>query len=259
MRAFCISGTCGNARVCHPIGYIRVIECQYLCGSESRVCFLPPRIRISFCALILAIGAQATALCFGSEIVVSVPDQEMALIARGKVVARYPVSTSKFGIGDGVGSYRTPLGVMFVSSKVGDGLPSGAVIKSRGPTGEVIAPDAAGRDPIVSQVLWLRGKETQNRNARDRCIYIHGTAEEKWIGKRASFGCVRMRSKDVIALLRPGPYRHAGDDLRQAIDRLPTARRTNPSWRELIKTWTNPKFFLSACTTAHGAEWPKVS
>ncbi len=162
--------------------------------------FLPPRIRISFCALILAAGAPATAFCFGSEIVVSVPDQEMALIARGKVVARYPVSTSKFGIGDGVGSYRTPLGVMFVSSKVGDGLPSGAVIKSRAPTGEVIAPNAAGRDPIVSRVLWLRGKETQNRNARDRCIYIHGTAEEKQIGKRASFGCVRMRSKDVIAL-----------------------------------------------------------
>ena len=54
--------------------------------------------------------------------------------------------------------------------------------------------------PIVSRVLWLRGKDVANRNAYERCIYIHGTPEEKRIGRRASFGCVRMRSKDVIAL-----------------------------------------------------------
>lgn len=157
-------------------------------------------LRILRFALLLTFGARAIALCDGSEIVVSVPDQELALLGRGKVVARYPVSTSKFGIGDGVGTYRTPLGMMFVSAKIGDGLPLGAVINSRTPTGEVIAPNAPGRDPIVSRVLWLRGKETQNRNARDRCIYIHGTAEERLIGRRASFGCIRMKSKDVIAL-----------------------------------------------------------
>jgi lipoprotein-anchoring transpeptidase ErfK/SrfK len=42
--------------------------------------------------------------------------------------------------------------------------------------------------------------EAQNRGARDRCIYIHGTPEERRIGKPASFGCIRMRSRDVIAL-----------------------------------------------------------
>jgi lipoprotein-anchoring transpeptidase ErfK/SrfK len=150
--------------------------------------------------LLLAHIATPAALGFGKQIVVSVPDQELALIARGKTVARYPVSTSKFGIGDGVGSYRTPLGTLYVSGKVGDGLPAGAVIKSRIPTGEVLAPNAPGRDPIVSRVLWLRGKEEQNRNARERCIYIHGTAEERRIGRRASYGCIRMKSKDVIAL-----------------------------------------------------------
>ncbi len=155
------------------------------------------------CASTLALGLLASgteAASVAAGIVVSVPDQELALILRGKLVARYPVSTSKFGIGDGVGSYRTPLGEMYVSGKFGDRLPLGSVIKSRTPTGEVIAPNAAGRDPIVSRVLWLRGKETQNRNARDRCIYIHGTAEERRIGKRVSFGCIRMRSKDVVAL-----------------------------------------------------------
>jgi lipoprotein-anchoring transpeptidase ErfK/SrfK len=156
-------------------------------------------------AKLLAVAAPiillaAPAFGFGTQIVVSVPDQEMALTARGKTMARYPVSTSKFGIGDSVGSYRTPPGTLFVSGKVGDGLPAGAVIKSRIATGEVLAPNAPGRDPIVSRVLWLRGKEEQNRNARDRCIYIHGTAEERRIGRRASYGCIRMKSKDVIAL-----------------------------------------------------------
>jgi lipoprotein-anchoring transpeptidase ErfK/SrfK len=154
----------------------------------------------AFVLMMAAAPVRSHASSFGSEIIVSVADQELALLSRGKVVARYPVSTSKFGIGDQPGSYRTPLGVMYVSSKVGDGLPSGAVIKSRMATGEVLAPNAPGRDPIVSRVLWLRGKESQNANARERCIYIHGTAEESRIGKRASFGCVRMRSKDVIAL-----------------------------------------------------------
>jgi lipoprotein-anchoring transpeptidase ErfK/SrfK len=42
--------------------------------------------------------------------------------------------------------------------------------------------------------------QAQNRAARDRCIYIHGTPEERRVGKPASFGCIRMRSRDVIAL-----------------------------------------------------------
>ena len=116
------------------------------------------------------------------------------------MVARYPVSTSKFGLGDSAGSYRTPLGTLFVSGKFGDKLAAGAVIKSRNPTGEVVAPNARGRDAIISRVIWLRGLEEQNRGAHERCIYIHGTPEENRIGKLASFGCIRMRSNDVIAL-----------------------------------------------------------
>jgi lipoprotein-anchoring transpeptidase ErfK/SrfK len=135
-----------------------------------------------------------------SEIVVSVPDQELAFLARGKVVKRFPVSTSKFGTGDAVGSFRTPLGETFVSAKVGDGLPSGAVIKNRNATGEIVKANAPGRDAIVSRVIWLRGMDGTTANARERCIYIHGTPEEQRIGQRASFGCIRMRSKDVIDL-----------------------------------------------------------
>jgi lipoprotein-anchoring transpeptidase ErfK/SrfK len=42
--------------------------------------------------------------------------------------------------------------------------------------------------------------DVQTATTRDRCIYIHGSAAEQRIGRRASFGCIRMRSKDVIAL-----------------------------------------------------------
>ena len=150
--------------------------------------------------LLFSLFALAHLQASAGRIIVSVSGQEMALIDGHRTLARYRVSTSKFGSGDGVGTYRTPLGLMYISAKLGDGLPLGAVIKSRAATGEVIAPNAPGRDTIVSRVLWLRGKEEQNRNARERCIYIHGTAEERRIGKRASFGCIRMKSKDVIDL-----------------------------------------------------------
>jgi lipoprotein-anchoring transpeptidase ErfK/SrfK len=135
-----------------------------------------------------------------TEIVVSVPDQQLALIDRGRLISNFPISTSKFGLGDGNGTYRTPLGVLFVSAEFGDHLPAGSVIKNRVPTGEIVNPNAPGRDAIVSRVIWLRGMEQQNRSARDRCIYIHGTPEERLIGRPASFGCIRMRSRDVITL-----------------------------------------------------------
>ena len=145
-------------------------------------------------------GFAAVATPLSADMIVSVPDQVLALVDRGKLLARYPVSTSKFGIGDSAASYRTPLGTLFVSAKIGDRLPAGAVIKNRIPTGEVVSVDAPGRDAIVSRVIWLRGMEAQNRGARDRCIYIHGTPEERRLGKPASFGCIRMRSRDIIDL-----------------------------------------------------------
>ena len=145
-------------------------------------------------------GLAALATPLSADMIVSVPDQALALVDRGKLIARYSISTSKFGTGDSNASYRTPLGTLFVSAKIGDRLLPGAVIKNRIPTGEIVPVDAPGRDPIVSRVIWLRGMEAQNQKARDRCIYIHGTPEERQIGRPASFGCIRMRSRDIIDL-----------------------------------------------------------
>ncbi len=134
------------------------------------------------------------------HIFISARDQKLALVENNKVVATYPVSTSKYGLGDSHGSYRTPLGEMEVASKIGDGAAAGAVFKSRRRTGEVVRVNAPGRDPIVTRIIWLRGLEGQNRNAFGRDIYIHGTPEERNIGRPASYGCIRMRSNDVIRL-----------------------------------------------------------
>jgi lipoprotein-anchoring transpeptidase ErfK/SrfK len=134
------------------------------------------------------------------EIIVSVKDQQLLLKTDGKVEALYPVSTSKFGIGDRLGSYATPLGKFFVRMKIGMGQPLGAVFRSRRPTGEVLKPNAPGRDPIVTRILWLEGTEPANRNAFGRGIYIHGTPQESALGRPASYGCIRMRSKDVAML-----------------------------------------------------------
>src|SRR5215831_20250977 len=102
-------------------------------------------------SILLATTRFSMAQSIATEIVVSVPDQKLAVIDRGKLISVYPISTSKFGLGDGNGTYRTPLGVLFVSAKFGDHLPAGAVIKNRVPTGEIVNPNAPGRDAIVSR------------------------------------------------------------------------------------------------------------
>lgn len=134
------------------------------------------------------------------EIIVSVRDQQLLLKTDGKPEAIYPVSTSKFGIGDRFGSYATPLGKFLVRVKIGMGRPLGTVFRSRVPTGEILKPNAPGRDPIVTRILWLEGTEPGNRNAFNRGIYIHGTPQEKLLGRPASYGCIRMKSSDVAVL-----------------------------------------------------------
>jgi lipoprotein-anchoring transpeptidase ErfK/SrfK len=161
------------------------------------------RVTLLLVMLPILIGNLSAADVTGDprhEIIVSVRDQQLLLKTNGKTEAVYPVSTSRFGIGDRFGSYATPIGKFFVRMKIGMGQPLGAVFHSRVPTGEVLRPNAPGRDPIVTRILWLEGAEPGNRNAFNRGIYIHGTPQEKLLGRPASFGCIRMRSTDVAAL-----------------------------------------------------------
>jgi hypothetical protein len=155
----------------------------------------------ALCLLLIAIFISSCAAPDSQhQILVSVRDQELALLEQGKLLATYPVSTSKFCVGDRCGSYGTPLGRFAVAQKIGDGAPIGAVFKDRRRTGEIVGANAPGRDPIVTRIIWLRGLEQQNANAYRRMIYIHGTPEERNIGHPASYGCIRMCSRDIVHL-----------------------------------------------------------
>ena len=135
-----------------------------------------------------------------NKMIVSLRDQKMLLVRDGNPVKAYKISTSKFGIGDKPGSNCTPVGHLQVAKKIGSSAPIGSVFKARRPTGEVLKPNAPGRDPIVTRILWLTGTESRNQNAFRRTIYIHGTPEERYLGRPASYGCIRMGSRDVADL-----------------------------------------------------------
>jgi lipoprotein-anchoring transpeptidase ErfK/SrfK len=172
-----------------------------------RIGKIDKRIRGGFLAAVSILLSSCATPDTQHHIVISAREQKLALLEKGKLVAMYSISTSKFGLGDLRGSYRTPLGELEIADKIGDGAPAGTVFKDRRRTGEVISVDAPGRDPIVTRIIWLRGREQQNANAFARDIYIHGTPEERNIGRPSSYGCIRMRSSDIInlyALVGPG-------------------------------------------------------
>ena len=133
---------------------------------------------------LLPLGACATfflASCarmdMGNKILVSVRDQKMMVVKDGQPVKSYPISTSKFGIGDRPGSKYTPLGTMRIARKIGEGAPSGAVFKSRRRTGEILRPNSPGRDPIVSRILWLKG--TQKKTETPTAVLFISTGHRR--------------------------------------------------------------------------------
>jgi lipoprotein-anchoring transpeptidase ErfK/SrfK len=182
--------------------------------------------RSSALALLLFVSAAAASTVavpapnLNTRVLISVRDQKLALIANGQITVTYPISTSKYGLGDAWGSLATPLGLLQVAQKIGDHAPMGAVFHNRRWTGEVLHPNTPGRDPVMTRIIWLRGLEASNSHAFNRCIYIHGTNEEKLIGKPASFGCIRMKSTDVFALYNHLPL---GTAVEIVQDRLPKA------------------------------------
>ena len=157
-------------------------------------------IRALFSLAVSIVIASCVAPDTQHHVVISTREQKLAVLDRGNLMAIYAVSTSRFGLGDWPRSYRTPLGKLEIAEKIGDGAAPGTVFKDRRRTGEIVAPDSPGRDPIVTRILWLRGREPQNANAFIRDIYIHGTPEERNIGLPVSYGCIRMRSSDIVNL-----------------------------------------------------------
>ena len=166
---------------------------------------------------------------FAPEIVVSVADQELALIARGKVIKRFPVSTSKFGTGDAVGSYRTPLGETFVSAKIGDGLPAGAVIKNRNATGEIVKTECA-RPRYDRLARDLAARDGRHDGEHARPLHLHSRHRRREAHRAA--GQLRLRSHALERCdraLQSGAHRHPRPDFRETAPRFSSTRRAEPA------------------------------
>lgn len=146
----------------------------------------------------------------GSKVLlIKISEQALYLLENGRVEKSWPVSTSKFGIGNQSGSYKTPAGIHRVAEKIGADCRLREIIRTRVPTGEIAPlPDVssaapASRDMITTRILWLQGLQPGinsggNVDSYLRYIYIHGTPEERLLGSPSSIGCVRMGNEDVI-------------------------------------------------------------
>jgi lipoprotein-anchoring transpeptidase ErfK/SrfK len=130
---------------------------------------------------------------------VSIRDQQLTVNENERPIRTYPVSTSRFGVGTGEGSFKTPIGRFRVAEKIGGETPEGTVFVGRVAL-QPGDPPPPTEDMITSRILWLDGLDEHNVNTRDRYVYIHGTKHEDKIGGVASHGCVRMRNADVIEL-----------------------------------------------------------
>src|SRR5881398_2729836 len=182
-------------------------------------------LALIFSLVLIAPVFAITPVDTSSQIIISVRDQKLMLVQNGGKVATYPVSTSMFGLGDSWGRMTTPLGYFAVEEKIGGDAPVGAVFHNRRLTGEVLQPNAPGRDPVITRIIWLRGLEAQNAHAFQRGIYIHGTPQEKTIGRPASYGCIRMKSSDVANLYNQVPL---GAIVQIIPDRLPKLEKAKP-------------------------------
>ena len=137
-------------------------------------------------------------------LVAHVSSQKLSLFEDGKFVKNFHCSTSRFGIGQVEGSNRTPLGLHRVVEKIGAGEPAGTVFKARIVVGHTSQPEFADAK-ITTRILWLAGLEPDfncggNVDSHHRYIYIHGTADQKTIGKPASLGCIHLTDADLIPL-----------------------------------------------------------
>ena len=140
-----------------------------------------------------------------TKIRVDLSKQELQLYAEDQILKSYSISTSKYGIGNQAGSNKTPLGLHMIQNKIGEGVTEGTIFKGRVNTKKLAKINGETEDMVTSRIMWLKGLEKGKNtgtgiDSYQRCIYIHGTAAEKDIGKPASHGCVRMYNKDVIEL-----------------------------------------------------------
>ena len=133
-------------------------------------------------------------------------NQTLYLFKEDNLIFESKVSTSKYGMGCKMNSYKTPTGLHSVSSMIGKGLPAGTLFKNRKPTEKVIKTiPLDDSDYITSRILRLNGLEEGKNKGGDvdsynRYIYIHGTPHCNTLGSKQSQGCIRMSDRAIVKL-----------------------------------------------------------
>ncbi len=142
-------------------------------------------------------------------ILVDSTSQSMFVIDGQSLLHKYPVSTSRYGMGCKQDSFQTPVGAHKIAKKIGSEGKIDEIFTGRVATGQcasiVSEKKSSGLDLILTRILWLQGLEAnincgEGVDSFERYIYIHGTHEEGLLGVPASHGCVRMANADVVEL-----------------------------------------------------------
>jgi len=148
-------------------------------------------------------------------LIISSKTQKLYLYDANSVLLKtYIISTSKKGLGQLIGSFKTPIGLHRITEKIGHNVPNYGIFHKRAFTNNIwkkpIFKNAHRKDFIVTRILRLEGLEpgvNLGKNYRGqivdsfhRGIYIHGTTMDWKLGTPATKGCVHLTSKDIVEL-----------------------------------------------------------
>jgi L,D-transpeptidase YbiS len=145
----------------------------------------------------------------GAMLYINIKNQSLSYFKDGTQFRTFPISSALAGLGEVVGSGKTPRGRHIIRAKIGADAPVGSVFVGRRATGEIHTDELSHlhpyRDWILSRILWLSGVQPGfNRGGRvdtmRRFIYIHGCPDSSDFSAPSSHGCIRMRNHDIITL-----------------------------------------------------------
>ena len=68
---------------------------------------------------------------FDTNILIDISEQRLYLIKNSSIIESFPISSSKFGEGSIVNSYKTPLGRHKIKDKIGDNAALNTIFISR--------------------------------------------------------------------------------------------------------------------------------
>ncbi len=121
------------------------------------------------------------------RILISTASQRMIVLRDNVKIAEYPVSTSKFGLGDRFGSNATPRGDEDQKDRRRGSLGRGLQVPRDSPV-EILEPDASGARPHRHpHPLPRRPGATEQE--RLRALHLHPRhGEERRVGEAVSYG-----------------------------------------------------------------------